>query len=70
MFDYIVAKERLTVRRPNTQYLLTLCLLIYKLQEIEARAFFRQILASIHYAHQMGFIHRDLKPVSYVFTAS
>eukprot|EP00731_Ephydatia_muelleri_P017625 Em0010g723a len=42
LFDYIVAKERLSER--------------------EARSFFRQILASIHYVHQMGFIHRDLKP--------
>eukprot|EP00731_Ephydatia_muelleri_P017624 Em0010g722a len=33
-----------------------------RLNESEARSFFRQILASVHYAHQMGFIHRDLKP--------
>lgn len=33
-----------------------------RLKEREARSFFRQILAALHYVHEMGFIHRDLKP--------
>lgn len=35
-----------------------------RLEESEARHFFRQIVAAIAYVHSMGFAHRDMKPVS------
>ena len=35
------------------------------LQEHEAVKFFRQIAAAVAYCHSKGFIHRDLKPVSF-----
>uniref|UniRef100_A0A915BL55 non-specific serine/threonine protein kinase n=1 Tax=Parascaris univalens TaxID=6257 RepID=A0A915BL55_PARUN len=34
-----------------------------RLEESEARHFFRQLVQAIAYAHHMGFAHRDLKPV-------
>lgn len=36
-----------------------------RLQESEARHFFRQLVQAIAYVHNMGFAHRDLKPVSF-----
>ncbi|KAI6187156.1 Non-specific serine/threonine protein kinase [Aphelenchoides besseyi] len=33
-----------------------------RLQEPEARHFFRQLVTAIAYAHKMGYVHRDLKP--------
>lgn len=35
-----------------------------RLEESEARHFFRQLVQAIAYVHSMGFAHRDLKPVS------
>ena len=36
---------------------------VYFVQESEARSFFRQIVSSLKYVHEMGYCHRDLKPV-------
>lgn len=38
-----------------------------RLEESEARHFFRQLVQAIAYVHSMGFAHRDLKPVSRSF---
>jgi 5'-AMP-activated protein kinase, catalytic alpha subunit len=36
-----------------------------KLSEPDARRFFQQIIAGIHYCHQHMVVHRDLKPEKY-----
>ena len=36
---------------------------VYFVQESEARSFFRQIVSALKYVHEMGYCHRDLKPV-------
>lgn len=38
-----------------------------KLSEFEARLFFRQILSAVAYLHSVGYVHRDIKPVSTIF---
>lgn len=37
-----------------------------RLEEDEARIFFRQIVSAVTYVHNMGYAHRDLKPVSFI----
>lgn len=37
-----------------------------RLEESEARHFFRQLVQAIAYVHSMGFAHRDLKPVKFL----
>uniref|UniRef100_A0A0N5ALL1 non-specific serine/threonine protein kinase n=1 Tax=Syphacia muris TaxID=451379 RepID=A0A0N5ALL1_9BILA len=39
-----------------------------RLQESEARHFFRQLVQAIAYVHSMGFAHRDLKPENLLLT--
>uniref|UniRef100_A0A0N5AFM7 non-specific serine/threonine protein kinase n=1 Tax=Syphacia muris TaxID=451379 RepID=A0A0N5AFM7_9BILA len=39
-----------------------------RLQESEARYFFRQLVQAIAYVHDMGFAHRDLKPENLLLT--
>ncbi|VDD91241.1 unnamed protein product [Enterobius vermicularis] len=39
-----------------------------RLQESEARHFFRQLVQAIAYVHNMGFAHRDLKPENLLLT--
>lgn len=39
-----------------------------RLEEDEARLFFRQITSAVAYVHNMGYAHRDLKPVSFTYT--
>ncbi|VDK50482.1 unnamed protein product [Anisakis simplex] len=39
-----------------------------RLQESEARHFFRQLVQAIAYVHHMGFAHRDLKPENLLLT--
>lgn len=38
-----------------------------RLSETESRKFFRQIVSAVAYLHSLGYAHRDLKPVSYIF---
>lgn len=39
-----------------------------RLSEADSRRFFRQIVSAVAYMHNLGYAHRDLKPVSkYIF---
>lgn len=38
-----------------------------RLEESEARHFFRQLVQAIAYIHSVGFAHRDLKPVKLLY---
>jgi maternal embryonic leucine zipper kinase len=36
-----------------------------RLEESEARHFFRQLVLAMAFVHSLGFAHRDLKPVNH-----
>ena len=40
-----------------------------RLEEAEARFFFRQLLQAMAYAHSLGICHRDLKPENLMLTS-
>lgn len=50
--------------------MLHLCVTVEKnrLSETDSRKFFRQIVSAVAYMHNLGYAHRDLKPVNlYIF---